>query len=402
MRLYTRDAIGHILSDLKRDFMSNPSFPKRGGVWLTGVVLLSLFCSNLNGQPAADARWSVEQAGAWYKSKPWPVGCNFIPSTAINELEMWQAETFDPATIDRELGWAEQLGFNSVRVFLHNLPWQEDATGFLNRMDQFLDIADRRHIGVMFVLFDSCWDPFPKMGRQRDPKPHVHNSGWVQCPGKEILMNPARQDELEGYVKGVVGRFKTDRRVLAWDVFNEPDNSNHSSYGKLEAPNKADLALMLLRKAFRWAREVAPSQPLTVGVWMGQWEAGKKLSPIEKISLEQSDIISFHNYGKPDDMRQCIKNLRRFHRPILCSEYMARPNGSTFDPILGILKAQKVGAFNWGFVSGKTQTIYAWDTWEKTYTAEPPTWFHDIFRNDGTPFDPKEVSYIKSVAKNHP
>ncbi len=351
---------------------------------------------------SAAARWSVEHADAWYKTKPWSVGCNFIPSTAINELEMWQADTFDPATIDRELGWAEQLGFNSVRVFLHNLPWQEDGAGFLNRMDQFLDLADRHHIGVMFVLFDACWDPFPKSGRQREPKPHVHNSGWVQCPGLEILKNPARQDELEGYVKGVVGHFKTDRRVLAWDVFNEPDNPNRSSYGKIEAPDKAALSLALLRKAFRWAREAGPSQPLTVGVWMGQWGAATKLSPVEKLSLDESDIISFHNYGAPEEMRRCVENLQRFHRPILCSEYMARPKGSTFDPVLGNLQAQKVGAFNWGFVSGKTQTIYPWDSWEKTYTAEPPIWFHDIFRKDGTPFDSKEVAYIKSVTQHQP
>ncbi len=344
-------------------------------------------------------QWSLGKAAAWQKTHPWPVGCNFIPSTAINELEMWQPETFDPATIDRELGWAEQLGFNSVRVFLHNLPWQVDSEGFLKRIDQFLTLADKHHIGVMFVLFDSCWDPFPKTGPQREPKPHVHNSGWVQCPGLDILTNPDKQVALEGYVKGVLSRFKKDRRVLAWDVFNEPDNSNRPAYVKFEPPNKAELALALLKKEFVWARQVNPAQPLTVGVWMGQWGAATPLSPMEKFCLEHSDIISFHNYGKPDEMRQCVENLRRFHRPILCSEYMARPRGSTFDPILGYLKEQRVGAFNWGFVSGKTQTIYAWDSWEKTYTAEPPVWFHDIFRSDGTPFDSQEVAYIKSVTK---
>jgi len=292
------------------------------------------------------------------------------------------------------------LGFNSARVFLHNLPWQEDREGFLGRMDRFLDLAAQHHIGVMFVLFDGCWDPFPKSGRQREPAPHVHNSGWVQSPGLELLKNPARQDELEGYVTGVLTRFKTDRRVLAWDVFNEPDNPNRPAYVTLETPDKPELALALLRKDFAWAREVIPTQPLTVGVWMGQWGAATKLSPMEKFSLDQSDIISFHNYGGLYDMRQCVQNLRRFQRPLLCSEYMARPRGSTFDPILGYLKEQKVGAFNWGFVSGKTQTIYAWDSWEKTYTAEPPIWFHDILRKDGIPFDSKEVAYIKSVTKS--
>jgi hypothetical protein len=395
--------------------MTGLSFRKRGEVRLTGLVLLVLACGDRFGQnskvdlassaaevphTAGASRWSVEHAGAWYKAKPWPVGCNFIPSTAINQLEMWQPETFDPATIDRELGWAQQLGFNSVRVFLHNLPWQEDGEGFLKRMGQFLDLAEQHRIGVMFVLFDGCWDPFPKTGPQREPAPHVHNSGWVQSPGLEILKNPARQDELEGYVKGVLGRFKTDRRILAWDIFNEPDNPNRPAYVSTEAPNKPELALVLLRKAFAWAREVAPAQPLTVCVWIGQWGATTPLSPMEEFVLDQSDIISFHNYGGPDEMRQCVQNLRRFHRPILCSEYMARPRGSTFDPILGYLKEQKVGAFNWGFVSGKTQTIYAWDSWEKAYAVEPPIWFHDILRKDGTPFDSKEAAYIKSVTKD--
>jgi hypothetical protein len=385
--------------------MTDLTVRERGTIGLTAALLLiltygQLLAQNSGGSTAnasqAAPRWS-EQAKAWHKTTPWPVGCNFIPSTAINELEMWQAESFDPTTIDRELGWAEQLGFNSVRVFLHNLPWQENEKGFLKRMGQFLDLAAKHHIGVMFVLFDACWDPFPKAGPQRGPRPHVHNSGWVQCPGLEILKNPARHSELEGYVKGVIGRFKTDRRVLAWDLFNEPDNMNRPAYVKFEPPNKPELTLALLQKEFAWPREAKPAQPLTVGLWIGHWDPMAKLSSMEQFVVEQSDIISFHNYEALDGMKQCVENLRRFQRPVLCTEYMARPRGSTFDPILGYLKEQNVGAFNWGFVSGKTQTIYAWDSWEKTYTAEPPVWFHDIFRQDGTPFDSKEMAYIKSV-----
>jgi hypothetical protein len=385
-----------------RNRMRNWPVCNFGGVRLIGLALAALACESLFGQSggagpagAGSIPWSVQRANAWYKAQPWPVGCNFIPSTAINQLEMWQADTFDPATIDRELGWAEQLGFNTVRVFLHNLPWQEDAAGFGARIDKFLDLADKHHIRVMFVLFDGVWDPFPKSGPQREPRPHVHNSGWVQSPGLEILKNPARQDELKGYVKGVIGRFKDDRRVLAWDIFNEPDNPNRPAYSSVEATNKAELALVLLEKAFGWAREVAPAQPLTAGVW--EWGEMLATSPVERFMLSHSDITSFHDYGQLDEMQQCIRTLMHFRRPMICSEYMARPRGSTFDPILAELKKRKVGALNWGFVSGKTQTIYPWDSWEKSYTAEPPIWFHDIFRNDGTPFDAKEAGYIKSV-----
>lgn len=362
-------------------------------------VLCVLFVSAGSVAMAAEpvGRWSVEKARGWHQAKPWLVGCNYIPSTAINQLEMWQADTFDLETIDRELGWAQGLGFSSIRVFLHHLLWQQDQEGFLKRVDQFLQVADGHGIGVMFVPLDDVWDPFPQLGKQRAPKPHVHNSGWLQSPGAELLKDPARHDELEGYIKGVLTRFKNDRRVHAWDLYNEPANPNRSSYGDRELPDKEQKSLMLLQKVFAWAREVNPSQPLTCGVWIGDWSDPEKLSPIEQVQIGQSDVISFHTYSKLDQVKKCVENLRRYDRPIICTEYMARPNGSTFDPILGWFKEQQVGAYNWGFVDGKSQTIYPWDSWTKKYTAEPPLWFHDIFRRDGSPYLAAEVEYIKKV-----
>jgi hypothetical protein len=341
--------------------------------------------------------WPPERAAAWSREHPWLVGCNYIPSTAINQLEMWQADTFDPATIDRELGWAEGLGFNSIRVFLHDLLWEQDAPGFLARMDRFLAIADRHKIGVVFVVFDAVWDPAPRLGKQRDPKPGLHNSGWVQSPGARILADPARHDALKPYVAGVVGRFRADRRVHAWDLFNEPDNTNGSSYGRLEPAGKPELSLALLKKSFAWARAVDPSQPLTAGVWIGSLADPDKLSTINRYMLTQSDIISFHNYRPLAELKKDVEALKRYGRPILCTEYMARPVGSRFDPILAYLKDEHVGAYCWGFVAGKSQTIYPWDSWQKPYAAEPPVWFHDIFRPDGTPYDPAEVAYIRGV-----
>jgi D-alanyl-D-alanine carboxypeptidase len=359
----------------------------------TLAALLLLFTTNTI---QAGEKWSREKAQAWGRERGWLVGCNYIPSTAINELEMWQADTFDPATIDRELGWAEGLGFNSIRVFLHNIPYEQDREGFLKRIDQFLEIADRHKIGVMLVLFDAVWDPNPAPGKQREPRKGLHNSGWVQAPGRAILEDPKKQDELEGYIKGVVGRFKDDKRVHAWDLFNEPDNTNGSSYGKEEPANKPRLCLELLRKEFGWARAVDPSQPLTTGVWVGEWTEDK-LSPMARLQLAESDVISFHDYSKLPKLQERTESLRRYGRPILCTEYMARPMGSTFDPCLGYLKEQRVGAYNWGFVDGKSQTIYPWDSWKKPYDSEPPVWFHDIFRKDGTPYRPEEVAYIRQV-----
>lgn len=346
--------------------------------------------------------WPAAKAHAWSREHGWLVGANFGPSTAINQLEMFQAETFDLATIDRELGWAESLGFNSMRVFLHDILWRQDSRQFLRRLDQFLEVAKKHRIGVMFVLFDGVWDPFPQAGPQRAPKPHVHNSGWVQSPGAEILGNPARYEELKSFVQGVVRHFKRDKRVQVWDLFNEPDNPNRSAYGTKELPDKAARALQLLQKTLVWVREINPRQPLTVGVWVGNWADPAKLNAMEKFALENSDVISFHNYEGLDAMTRCVENLRRYGRPLICTEYMSRGNGSFFDPILGYLKAQNVGAYNWGLVAGKTQTIYPWDSWTKPYTAEPELWFHDIFRADGTPYRPAEVEYIRQVTGKKP
>lgn len=361
------------------------------------TVCLTACSTTPRGTVAPQSRqWTPPEAQAWYATQPWLVGCNFIPSTAINQLEMWQADTWDPATIDRELGWAADLGFTSVRVFLHDLLWQQDKRGFLKRMDQFLDVAAKHRIGVMFVLFDGVWDPFPRLGKQREPRPHVHNSGWVQSPGADILRDPARQDALKQYVQGVVGHFCNDRRVQVWDVFNEPDNPV-PQYRDVELKNKAEVALELLKKAYAWAREARPSQPLTSGVWIGNWADPAKLTAMERFQLEAFDVISFHCYGNLEEAGKCVQNLRRYNRPILCTEYMARPNGSRFDPILGYFQQDNIGAYNWGFVNGKSQTIYPWDSWKTQYQAEPPVWFHDIFRTDGTPYNVQEVQYIKAT-----
>ncbi|MGO8698929.1 MAG: 1,4-beta-xylanase [Limisphaerales bacterium] len=361
------------------------------------LAVLTCWAGGGLGAPATEGRWPEEKARAWHEKTGWLVGCNFMPSTSINQLEMWQAETFDLATIDRELGYAEGLGFNTARVFLHNLLWTQDSEGFLDRMEQFLKLAEKHHIKPIFVFFDSCWDPDPKLGRQREPKPFVHNSGWVQSPGRAYVEHPERLDELKGYVEGVLVHFRDDPRVAFWDLFNEPDNLNDPAYMHIEDRNKSQSSLILLNKVFAWSREAHPSQPVSSGVWRGNWGVPAELGDFEKVQLNESDIITFHDYGPPDEVKGRIASLRAYRRPIVCTEYMARPAGSTFDPILGIFKKEGVGACNWGFVSGKTQTIFPWDSWTKAYTTEPPLWFHDILRKDGTPYKPEEVRYIRKL-----
>jgi hypothetical protein len=361
---------------------------------ILAVVLLLLNAAAV----AQNARWSERRANDWYAKEPWLVGSDYIPANAINELEMWQADTFDPLRIDLELGWAQGLGMNTMRVFLHDLLWQQDAAGFRKRIDTFLRIADQHKIKPMLVLFDSCWDPAHQLGKQRAPTPGVHNSGWLQSPGAEALKDPAQSARLEAYVLGVVKAFANDKRILAWDIWNEPDNVNSGSYAKLEPPNKVSLVLAMLPKAFEWARAAHPSQPLTSGVWKGDWSNSEMLSPMEKVQLEMSDVISFHNYGSPEDFEKHVQQLRAYHRPLLCTEYMARGNKSTFQGTLPFAKKHKVAAINWGLVAGKTQTWLPWDSWAKPYVdREPAVWHHEVFRSDGTPYRQDETDFIREI-----
>jgi len=209
-------------------------------------------------------------------------------------------------------------------------------------------------------------------------------------------MDKSVEPQLEAYVKGVVGAFAKDDRVLGWDLWNEPDNRGGDT-----APDEAAKVARveeLLPQVFAWARSVHPVQPLTSGVWTGNWSDPAKESATTKIQLAESDVISFHNYGWPEEFEAKILSLKPLGRPLLCTEYMARGNGSTFDGSLPIAKKYNVGAMNWGLVAGKTQTYYPWDSWERPYVRQQPTiWFHEVFKQDDTPYRQHEVDLIRAI-----
>jgi len=377
-------------------FVTEPPLKK----YSSHFVALALFLIAVSFASAQTSRWSEQKANEWYAQQPWLLGSNYYPKSAINELEMWQADTFDAAQIDKELGWAESLGMNTMRVFLHDLLWQQDAPGFQKRLDQFLSIASKHHIRPLLVLFDSCWDPLPKLGKQHDPVPGVHNSGWVQAPGAKALADPAEEPRLKAYVQGVVGAFAKDDRILGWDVWNEPDNHGGGNYQKteLKPSEKVGRVEVLLPKVFAWAREVNPSQPLTSGLWDVDFSKGEPEHEVDRIQVRESDVITFHNYSWPESFKAEVEWLKKFHRPIICTEFMARSVGSTFDGILPIAKEEKVGAINWGFVAGKTQTYYPWESWDHPYVKhQPPVWFHEVLHPDGTPYRQAEADLMKKL-----
>jgi len=336
-------------------------------------------CQEKQVSKTSNGRWGVEKAQQWGTENGWLRGSNFNPSTAINQLETWQAESFDTITIDRELGWAQGIGMNVMRIYLHHLAWEVDNNGFKKRMDTYLKIATNHGIKTVFVFFDDCWNPTYQAGKQPDPKPGVHNSGWVRDPGDLLYSDSTLIKTLEAYVKDVLTMFKDDKRIAIWDLYNEPGNSG---YGNKSLP--------LLEKVFQWGREVNPSQPLSSGVW------NLSLKELNKFQAENSDIITYHNYENPEKHQAAIDTLKKYNRPLVCTEYMARRNNSLFQNIMPLLKKNNIGAINWGLVSGKTNTKYAWDE-PMLDGSEPKLWFHEIFNPDGTPYKQEEVDLIKSL-----
>jgi hypothetical protein len=372
----------------------------------TFFVLLTLVSTLCLAQSSHTTRWSQAEADAWYAKQPWLFGPNYNPASAINQLELFQEETFNPAEIDKELGWAEELGINTARVYLHDLLWQ-DPVGFTKRLDQFLSICAKHKIRPILVLFDSCWDPHPALGKQHAPTPGIHNSGWLQSPGADALTDVSQYGRLEVYVKGVVGTFGKDPRILMWDVWNEPDNTNDNSYGrnnlKREPENKKAIITRLLPDVFVWARAAQPTQPLTSGVWIFSKDRDmsnrKNWSAMETIQFDNSDILTFHHYSDVESFERVIKELKTQNRPMICTEFMARGANSKFQTHLPVAKKYNVGMINWGFVAGKSQTYLPWDSWQNPYVngREPKVWFHEILKSDGTPIDKEEVAAIKKA-----
>lgn len=333
-----------------------------------------------------EKKWSTERANNYFKQFPWLSGCNFIPSNAINQLEMWQKETYDISTIKKELGMAKELGFNCMRIYLHDLLW-EVKEDFIPRFNEVLDTC--KSLGIYFipVLLDDCWKDNPKLGPQPEPKPRSHNSGWLKSPGTEIALDPKKWGRIEVYVKEVLKEFTNHTQIVFWDLYNEPG-----------VPPHHEKMIPFLQAVFTWAREVDPSQPLSTGVW------NKHIPEVKPAQLALSDIISFHCYADLEELKEIIEEFKELDRPMICTEYMSRHTGNTFQTHLPVFQENNVGAINWGLVSGKTQTIYPWDFLEKTVVMcedkdEPTLWFHDILRPDGTPFSQEEVEVIKKINK---
>ena len=308
---------------------------------------------------------------------------------------MWQAETFDISTIERELTWAAAIGMNTVRIYLHDLLFTQASADFLARIEKVFAVAASHDIGVIPVLFDGVWNPKPQLGKQPEPTPFLHISMWLQCPGSDIFYDRSRWSELRNYVFEVLSFFKDDERVIAWDLFNEPDQVDVVTLKVGSRNDKIATATELVATVFDWAREVAVTQPLTVGVWEYEKDGQVATNSLNQLIVDQSDIISFHCYEPREKLTAVINALTTHGRPLLCTEWLARSAGSTVD-LLSVFKDAGVGAINWGLVDGRTQTRFPWRSWAELVNNDEP-WFHELLHSDGTAYDAQEVETFRRL-----
>lgn len=353
-------------------------------------------------------KWSEEKIWDWYNKRPWIRGCNFMSSDCANRIDQWQEYGFEQRfeTAKKELKLAAETGFNSIRIIPEFFVWEQEHDGFMKRFDRYIDEAYKNGISSMIVLGNDCMPPKEEalkrmhLGEQKiDLGYHggrkVSQHGKFNEPGYSLFDEPEYEEKFLEYTKEIVTKYKNDERVIIWDVFNEPGNSNRLS-----------LSLPLLKKMLKLIREINPIQPLTVGIWTQSTNL-ENLLEIEKFGLESSDIISYHNYNSYANNIEELKNLKQYGRPIINTEWLNRCGQNTVEEMFPLFFLEKVGCYNWGLVAGKYQTFEPWNAVWDNYKENPENfkdfdftkWFHDLYRPSLNPYNPKEIELIKYFCK---
>lgn len=353
-------------------------------------------------------RWTETDAKDWWRARPWVCGFNFLPSTSVNFIEMWHADTFDMEAIERELGWAAEIGFNAIRVNLPFLGWVKDRDGLFDRFDRLMGAAKARGISTAPCLFDDCGfgGEEPVWAAQQDPVPGIHNSRAVASPGRAAVLDPELRSSLQAYVRDVIGSYRDDERVLFWDLYNEPGNRmdfEKRAFSQFDADLEKH-ALSLMEQSFASARDISPEAPLSVAAWttpLPDSDAHPYQTEIDRSALLHSDIITFHAYWNRKRVAQFIDYLEVLDRPVLCTEWMARQIDSRISDQLELFHDRDVGCFQWGLVKGRTQTWLPWpDDLVRAHGGriDREVWFHDLLDESGQPYDPNELQTIRDLA----
>ncbi len=353
-------------------------------------------------------QWTIEQAKAWQNQYSWLCGFNYIPASAINWTEMWQAESFDLPQIKKELCWAKDAGFNALRTNLPFIVWEHDRDGLLKRIAQFLEVCEDNHIYVMLTLMDDCGfsGEHPFLGPQKEPRSNIHNSQAAASPGRNKVIDQHCWPLIKDYIMDIIQTFSDDQRIIIWDLYNEPANRTiFTDVGKEAEFDAAleDYGLQLMEKSFDWARKINPKQPLTVGGWHVSQHKGGRFCffdhKIDQQAFKLSDIISFHAYVPLNIVVQMISTLKQYHRPILCTEWLARHASSYLTEQLPLFKENHIGCYQWGLVNGRTQTHLPWSSIQARFPDYQKLWFHDFFHFDGRAYDEKEAILVHELSR---
>lgn len=353
-------------------------------------------------------RWSKERIWEWYNSRPWFRGCNYMSADCANRVDQWQELGFEERfkTTEEELKLMQETGFNTVRLIPEYVVWKEEHDGFMERFERYISLCAKYGISCMIVLANDCMPPKtelwkkPYVGEQtydwgyHGGKKHSQH-GMHEGPAPHFYLDDAdtREDYFD-FVRELVTTYKNDERICVWDVYNEPGNSK-----------RKDITLPNLKKMFEIVREIDPIQPLTAGLFMMRSDESIPLCEIEQFSAENSDIITYHFYRDYNAHVQVIKRLKKFGRPLMNTEWLGRCLHNDIFDLFPLFYLEKIGCYNWGFVAGKYQTYEPWEaTWQKYALGKETNvdftkWFHDLYRPNHRPYDPKEIAVIKRFCK---
>lgn len=353
-------------------------------------------------------RWSESQAWDWYEKKPWVMGINYVPSITLHAVELWQEDTYPEVieSVRKEFILMQDIGLNSVRMFLPFHIWFHEKEKFLERLDCFLDELASRNITMMPVLFNDCVG----FGRPKDITPHMshgwqqydigHHGGHKKNPftgeqeqiGWCLWDEPEWQETLEEYLIALLERFGKDERIYIWDLWNEPGNSN-----------RHDRSIPYIKRVFEIARNINPVQPLTAGVWSYPESYGVDdsvdVETVQRLALDESDIITFHQYEGIERVNRVVKQLQKEKRPMLNTEWLNRIQDNFVQDNLPLYYKERIGSYSWGLVAGKSQHFLPWDELWNHRQLPLNRWQHDLFDTFYTPYDKKELELMRHFGK---
>lgn len=347
-------------------------------------------------------KWTKERAWEWYNKQPWIRGFCYYPSCCLNMIEMWQEYNWDKvkATMEKEMAIAKEWGFNAVRILTLFDLYLDQPEAHLNHLEEFIQICDKNQIKVMVCIGNDCLVSKsnykkPSYGEQeydlgyhsgKAISPHI----VMNEPGYALADEPEYFDLYLEYVEAIISKYAKDERVLLWDIYNEPGNSRRGM-----------MSYKVMEESFKIARKYDTIQPCAACCWSYN-EKDEPYKEIELKALEMSDVILYHGYMNYKKHKRTVKFLKKtYERPLFNTEWLHRIWHNDVEHFFPYFRKNKIAAFNWGFVRGKSQTNEPWEWLFNEYHLghgkdwDFTKWQHDLIRSNLEPYDFKEYEIIK-------